>query len=56
MLGKVTSVLIFRFNKFPFLNNSIPKTTPVVFMSSVANMRITPQSISKPNHKWHTDK
>ena len=56
MLDKVNLVLVFRFNEFPFLNNSVPKTTPVAFISSVANVGITQQSISKPNHKWYTDK
>ena len=56
MLGKVNLVLIFRFKEFPFLNNSVPKTTPVAFISSVANRRITQQSLSKLNPKWCTDK
>ena len=56
MLGKVNLVLIFRFNELSFLNNSVPRTTPVAFISSAANMKITQQSISKPNNKWYTDK
>ena len=55
MLGKVNLVLICRFNNFSFLNNSVPKTTPVAFMSSVANMKIKQHSISKPNHKYQTN-